>query len=957
MILPSRLLLPVLSLLIAITPLFAEPIDHDTALRRYFEAKTSQVESETAERLHDLDEFQTRQSEYRQQLAEMLGLHPQPEKTPLKPTVTGEIKTDSFTVKNLHYQALPGLYVTANLYLPNEVTEPLPAILYVCGHSRNVKDGVSYGNKVGYHHHGVWFASNGYVCLTIDTIQLGEFQGVHHGTYRGDMWWWNSRGYTPAGVEAWTGIRGIDYLQSLEQVDPERIGVTGRSGGGAYSWWVAALDERVKAAVPVAGITSMRNHVVDDCIEGHCDCMFQINNQQWDFSMIPALVAPRALLITNTDKDSIFPLDGVMDVYWDVRRVYDHYDAGDKLGVAIAEGPHKDTQRLQVNAFEWFDRFLKKTDRVSMPAQKLFEPEELRVFRDLPEDERTSNIHDTFVPTSSPEVPETASAWKQQTEQLKNQLREKCFPDWPADSNTPELTSVGESTTEDIVTETLRFESEASVPLTLTLKKSRSFDKNKPASLKFHVNTGDTSASPQSPQEIVAIFAPRGVGPHAWSGDDREQIHIRRRFALLGQTADASRVWDIIAAVNAVRGRPECKEAPCELIATGSPAVNALYAALFASTPVDQLTLSELPASHQDGPDYLGVLKILDIPYTLAMVANRTPVELQQTDKTVLSTYRKASEIPDLDLESVTISDQNVATIPSSDSQDEDAMKTLGGLQYWSDIHFFRDYRIQQNVLTSQCRLLDRRNNRHASGSFEECVTALEGIRTEKNLAPMSGEAVVLLHGILRSANSFTPLRVALEKDGYYAIPVNYPSTRITIEKAAEDLHRVITSLEGIETVHLVGHSMGGLVIRAWFALPQTQSQTQRIGRVIMMGTPNHGAELADRLHRFPPFQWVMGQAGQQLRTDFGTVDKLPIPTVPFGIIAGGRGENTNGYNPLMQGDDDGTVTVASTHLEGESDFCSFPCLHMLLMRDPRSIEATRNFLKHGSFTDQALTE
>ena len=126
------------------------------------------------------------------------------------------------------------------------------------------------------------------------------------------MWWWASQGYTPAGVEAWNGIRGIDYLQSRPEVDGERIGVTGRSGGGAYSWWVAALDERVKAAVPVAGITSMRNHVVDGCVEGHCDCMYQLNSQGWDFAMISSLVAPRALLISNTDKDRIFPLDGVV---------------------------------------------------------------------------------------------------------------------------------------------------------------------------------------------------------------------------------------------------------------------------------------------------------------------------------------------------------------------------------------------------------------------------------------------------------------------------------------------------------------------------------------------------------------------------------------------------------------------------------------------------------------------
>ncbi len=62
-------------------------------------------------------------------------------------------------------------------------------------------------------------------------------------------------------------IRALDYLERRPEVDAERIGVTGRSGGGAYSWWVAALDDRIRAAVPVAGITTLRNHVVDGCVE------------------------------------------------------------------------------------------------------------------------------------------------------------------------------------------------------------------------------------------------------------------------------------------------------------------------------------------------------------------------------------------------------------------------------------------------------------------------------------------------------------------------------------------------------------------------------------------------------------------------------------------------------------------------------------------------------------------
>ena len=191
-------------------------------------------------------------------------------------TFEGEGSSGGCVVEKLHYQSRPGLYVTANLYLPRDASpeKPCPGVLYLCGHGRVVEDGVSLGNKVHYQHHGAWLAEHAYAVLMIDTLQLGEIEGIHHGTYREGRWWWPSRGYTPAGVEALNGLRGVDYLCSRPEVDAQRIGVTGRSGGGAGSWWAAALDPRVKVAVPVAGITDLQDHVVEGCVSGHCDCMF-----------------------------------------------------------------------------------------------------------------------------------------------------------------------------------------------------------------------------------------------------------------------------------------------------------------------------------------------------------------------------------------------------------------------------------------------------------------------------------------------------------------------------------------------------------------------------------------------------------------------------------------------------------------------------------------------------------
>jgi dienelactone hydrolase len=641
----SLLALPFAATFAATPPTTPAPNAADRMFAAYFRVETERLASASLAEIKTLRDWTDRRAQVREELFEMLGLSPRPEQTDLKATITGRVEHAEFTVENLHFQSLPGLYVTANLYVPKNLTARAPAILYACGHAE-VKDGkTSLGNKTGYQHHGAWFARHGYVCLMIDTIQLGELAGVHHGTRRFGQFWWNSRGYTPAGVEAWNGLRALDYLQSRPEVDPEKIGMTGRSGGGAYTWFTAALDDRIKVAVPVAGITDLHNHVVDGVVKGHCDCMFMVNTYRWDYAKLAALLAPRPLLLANSDKDTIFPLDGVLRVHGELARLYALHKASDKLGLLITEGPHKDTQDLQVPAFRWFNRWLKNAPDplIRVAAEKLFDPKQLRVFPvgAHPADERTTKIHETFVPLAAPALPTDAAAWAQQRTAWLQALREKSFRGWPA-AEEP-LALVRRAAPAAAAAETWDFVTQGPVRLAFTVQRPAGGAPVKRVWLQVLDRDDAVPAAPTGPADAAIVrFFPRGLGPTASALAAADQNEVRRRYQLLGQTLDGMRVWDIRRAVAALRTRELFGDAPISLSGVRDQAVNALYASLF----IDGLASVELiapPASHMAGPDYLNVLRFLDVPQAAALAAERQPVRWTQSNREDWSWTTKAA--------------------------------------------------------------------------------------------------------------------------------------------------------------------------------------------------------------------------------------------------------------------------------------------------------------------------
>ena len=570
----------------------------DEPLQKYFDAEVRRIEAESFAGLQSKGAWEEARPRLQRELREMLSLDPLPERTDLHAVVTGTIERAGIVVEKLHFQSSPGLYVTANLYRPAKIEGRLPAILYLCGHGQVKTNGVSYGNKVAYQHHGAWFARNGYACLTLDTIQLGEIEGLHHGTNREGMWWWNSRGYTPAGVEAWNSMRALDYLETRSEVDATRIGVTGRSGGGAYSWWIAALDERIKVAAPVAGITDLRDHVVDGVVEGHCDCMYFVNTYRWDYPMVAALVAPRPLLIANSDKDTIFPLDGIVRTHSAAARIYTALGAEKNLGLLITEGPHKDTQDLQLPVFRWFNRHLKGADPViEMAATKLFTAEELKVFDKLPADEITSKVHENFVPPYKAKSDLSGAAIAERGKKLRALLTEKVFHGWPKEeiAFNEQTRDLGDGWRE------ISFDADENTRLKL-------FHNDGATNVqRFHVTTKEPSSDELKSRRGRAILVVRGGS----TADDNTKpaIHTRRRYMLVGQTLDTMRVWDIMRGVKLFR-RIAPTTTPLVFSGDGKQAENVVLAAFMLSQPANRISVLHSNWSDPGSePDHLNLLR------------------------------------------------------------------------------------------------------------------------------------------------------------------------------------------------------------------------------------------------------------------------------------------------------------------------------------------------------------
>ena len=598
---------------------------------------SSQADQLAQRALADIDSLEKWKSELpsrRRELLRSLGLDPWPSRS--VPTVRefGDFTGDGFRARKIAYELLPDCWGAATIYYPTASPGGnFPAVLYSCGHSAT--------GSWHFQAHALLWARRGYVCLILDSLEQNDNPGEHHGF---NLHWHHHRialGYASCGGEAFNNIRALDVLAADPLVDPARIGMTGVSGGGAMSFFVAALDDRIRAVSTLCGITSPRDSITNRHLPGHCDCMFPLNVHQRDSSDIAALIAPRAALFGFGRHDRIFHLDESIAIAERARKIWKLHGSEDCWKVVIADCPHGDHPDFDAATQQWFDQHVSgQVHPILSRGEREVAESITSVFEGTPPQPNYLALQPRISrPPGSIRLPKSESDWPAIRCDAADRLQ-ALLPPQPTCALEPDANWKLAATTTSWHRGTI-----AGIDVFLHLEEPTRFN----GTVVLSTATGGqgiqdlryaTAGLMERGDTAAALFEPRLSGWNypgvqspslpAGGGFDFGGM-IAKAMTWLGTTPVTMYLQDIVCAIHYIRSLPEHSGSQIMLHGKGETAVASLLAAVLDET-IAGVLLEDLPGSFEDRCAVIGILGVMDIPQAVGLLAPRKSVIYRQGD-------------------------------------------------------------------------------------------------------------------------------------------------------------------------------------------------------------------------------------------------------------------------------------------------------------------------------------
>ena len=585
----------------------------------HYEHVARRIEADAFKGIATLADWQRVRPVLKQEFLASMGLASTAPQCDPAPRDFGEFKGEGYRARKIAYQMLPDCWISATLYYPDPLPPGrLPAALHLCGHA-----GIGI---LHYQPRVVMLARRGYVAMIVDTIEQHDSGGDHHGTFSRRRYDWISMGYTAAGGELYNGLRALDVLAALPEVDPARIGATGASGGGAQSFFLAVADERVRALATACGVIMPRASIEDRHLHGHCDCMYPINRYQRCTSEFAALIAPRPALFLNASEDSLFSASEYHALVEQTRRIYRLYGCEAHADRFVYPGPHAVTAEAHAAINDWFDRHVagEARPKVEVPNPDVDE-RDVTVFNGAtPVNNKMHLVPELLSPLGSLPLPEGPDAWPaMRAEAVARLRREVCFlldraeapltcrpvGDWIEGNGQPyarrriwraELAGM------DLWIKALVWPSDNRQMLVAWC------DTDEIANDLY----GRLAGTGYSLVTVEGRTAGWNANGPCMTWD------ILRGGALVGLTPTLLQLQEMAQVLPFVRGLPEFREHRVYLYGRGDVGAACLYQAAFDETIAGVITENQ-PGTHRDGAYLPGVLRVLDLDEAAGLAAPR----------------------------------------------------------------------------------------------------------------------------------------------------------------------------------------------------------------------------------------------------------------------------------------------------------------------------------------------